>query len=52
VGRSGGAVDRGLVTSRTADDIPAFKSKMIEEIARGVHAGATMAGHQTIRTGL
>jgi deglycase len=46
------AADRGLVTSCNADDIPAFNSKMIEEIARGVHAGAIMADHQTIRTGL
>ncbi len=28
-------VDRGLVTSRKPDDIPAFNAKMIEEIARG-----------------
>jgi hypothetical protein len=31
---------------------PAFNSKMIEAIARGVHAGATTAGRHTIRTGL
>jgi protease I len=30
-------VDRGLVTSRDPDDIPAFNRKMIEEIAEGVH---------------
>jgi len=28
-------VDRGLVTSRKPDDIPAFNRKMIEEIAGG-----------------
>jgi len=28
-------VDRGLVTSRKPDDIPAFDAKMIEEIAEG-----------------
>ncbi len=28
-------VDRGLVTSRKPEDIPAFNAKMIEEIARG-----------------
>jgi len=28
-------VDRGLVTSRKPDDIPAFNRKMIEEIAEG-----------------
>jgi protease I len=32
--------DRGLVTSRKPDDIPAFNRKMIEEFAEGVHAGA------------
>lgn len=31
-------VDRGLVTSRRPDDIPAFNRKMIEEFAEGVHA--------------
>jgi protease I len=30
--------DRGLVTSRKPDDIPAFNRKMIEEFAEGVHA--------------
>jgi protease I len=30
-------VDRGLVTSRKPDDIPAFNEKMIEEFAEGVH---------------
>lgn len=32
-------VDSGLVTSRKPDDLPQFNSKMIEEIAEGVHAG-------------
>ena len=31
--------DKGLVTSRKPDDIPAFNRKMIEEIAEGVHEG-------------
>ncbi len=31
-------VDRGLVTSRKPDDIPAFNRKMIEEIAEGAPA--------------
>jgi protease I len=31
-------VDRGLVTSRKPDDIPAFNRKMIEEFAEGVHS--------------
>jgi protease I len=32
-------VDRGLVTSRKPDDIPAFNNKMLEEFAEGQHAG-------------
>jgi protease I len=32
--------DRGLVTSRKPDDLPAFIDKMTEEIAEGKHAGA------------
>jgi protease I len=32
--------DRGLVTSRKPDDIPAFNRKMIEEFAEGKHAPA------------
>src|SRR6476619_5912699 len=40
-------VDRGLVSSRKPDDIPAFNRKMIEEFVEGVHGGAgrrAMAG--------
>jgi protease I len=37
-------VDRGLVTSRKPDDLPAFCTKMIEEIAEGSHAGRTGRG--------
>jgi len=33
-------VDRGLVTSRKPDDIPAFNRKLVEEIAEGAHAHA------------
>jgi protease I len=33
-------VDRGLVTARKPDDIPAFNRKMIEEFAEGQHGGA------------
>ena len=29
--------DKGLVTSRTPADLPAFNKKMIEEIAEGIH---------------
>jgi|SRR5581483_1508501 len=32
-------VDRGIVTSRKPDDIPAFNAKMIEEIKEGRHGG-------------
>jgi len=32
--------DRGVVSSRKPDDIPAFNRKMIEEFAEGVHGGA------------
>ena len=34
-------VDRGLVTSRKPDDIPAFNRKMIEEIAEGAPSART-----------
>ncbi|HVO55227.1 MAG TPA: type 1 glutamine amidotransferase domain-containing protein [Solirubrobacterales bacterium] len=30
-------VDRGLVTSRKPDDIPAFSAKVVEEIEEGIH---------------
>lgn len=39
--------DRGIVSSRKPDDIPAFNRKMIEEFGEGVHGGAgkrAMAG--------
>lgn len=32
------AVEDGLVTSRTPDDLPAFNAKVIEEIAEGRHS--------------
>jgi protease I len=32
-------VDRGLVTSRNPDDLPAFNRKLVEEVAEGIHAG-------------
>ncbi|HVX26675.1 MAG TPA: type 1 glutamine amidotransferase domain-containing protein [Parafilimonas sp.] len=35
-------VDNGLVTSRKPDDLKAFNKKMIEEIAEGEHAPASM----------
>lgn len=36
-------VDRGLVTSRRPDDIPAFNKKMIEEFLEGRHASTESA---------
>ncbi len=36
-------VDRGLVTSRKPDDLPAFCAKMIEEFAEGAHPAQTEA---------
>jgi protease I len=33
-------VDRGLVTSRKPDDLPAFCAKLVEELAEGPHTGA------------
>ena len=32
-------VDRGIVTSRTPEDIPAFNAMMLEEFAEGIHEG-------------
>jgi protease I len=43
-------VDRGLVTSRKPDDLPAFCEKMIEEIAEGRHTRAgALAGSASSR---
>jgi protease I len=52
IGNAGGTVvdakvvvDEGLVSSRNADDLPAFCAKIVEEFAEGTHeaaaAGAT-----------
>jgi protease I len=38
-------VDNGLVTSRKPADLPAFNSKLIEEIGEGVHAGQSESTH-------
>jgi protease I len=35
--------DRGLVTSRKPDDLPAFNAKIVEEFAEGVHAEQAQA---------
>jgi len=42
-------VDRGLVTSRKPDDIPAFNERMIEEFAEGLHGGQKQASRERIR---
>jgi protease I len=39
-------VDRGLVTSRKPDDIPAFNKKMIEEFGEGNHGPGLSKTHQ------
>lgn len=41
-------VDKGLVTSRKPDDIPAFNEKMIEEFAEGLHGGQKAATRERI----
>jgi protease I len=41
-------VDRGLVTSRKPDDIPAFNERMIEEFAEGLHGGQRQASRERI----
>ncbi len=41
--------DKGLVTSRKPDDIPAFSRKMIEEFAEGVHEGQRSAARREAR---
>jgi protease I len=40
-------VDRGLVTSRTPKDLPAFNAKMLEEFAEGVHEEVIAAATAT-----
>jgi protease I len=38
-------VDRGLVTSRKPDDLPAFNEKLLEQFAEGLHAEQRVAVH-------
>lgn len=38
-------VDQGLVTSRKPDDLEAFKAKIVEEFAEGVHEGQREKTH-------
>jgi protease I len=42
--------DRGLVTSRKPEDIPAFNAKMIEEFAEGKHADQPRSSNQRTRS--
>ena len=42
-------VDRGLVTSRKPEDIPAFNQKMIEEFGEGNHGPGLSKHHQEVR---
>jgi protease I len=42
-------VDRGLVTSRKPDDLPAFNAKIVEEFAEGVHAEQADAAREAVR---
>src|SRR5258708_38866363 len=44
-------VDQGLVTSRRAEDIPAFDRKMIEQFAEGPHAASGQQARQATGTG-
>jgi len=40
-------VDQGLVSSRKPDDLPAFCSKLVEEMAEGVHQGQRQSAGAT-----
>ena len=42
-------VDRGLVTSRKPDDLPAFTAKLVEELGEGVHEGQAQATEDAVR---
>ena len=42
-------VDRGLVSSRKPDDLPAFSAKLIEEFAEGVHDEQAEAYRESAR---
>ena len=42
-------VDRGLVTSRKPDDLPAFSSKLVEEFGEGIHEEQAQAAQRAVR---
>jgi protease I len=42
-------VDRGLVSSRKPDDLPAFNAKIVEEFGEGVHEEQRQATEQAVR---
>lgn len=42
-------VDRGLVTSRKPEDIPAFSAKLVEEFAEGEHEEQAVAAREAAR---
>jgi protease I len=42
-------VDRGLVSSRWPDDLPAFNAKLIEEFAEGIHEEQAEATREAVR---
>ena len=41
-------VDEGIVTSRSPDDLPAFCSKIVEEIAEGAAPTDPRRGHRLV----
>jgi protease I len=43
-------VDRGLVTSRKPDDLPAFCRKLVEELGEGVHEEQRQATREAVRS--